>query len=464
MPVNSFDNYPMAWKPERAKLKKPLYQSLAAYLEADITSGFLLPDTKLPPQRELADFLDINFTTVTRAYKLCEEKGLIHAVVGKGTFVSPHSGHNSTISLSDSPHSVIDLAFIASFERFNALLCDSVRAVAASSSLPTLFDYSYPTGMPAHKRAAVSWLARYGYSADTERLSIVSGVQNGVSLSLIALFNAGDKIAVDPFTFPNFTEFARANHIRLVPVPSDTDGMRPDLLAEQARLNGVKGVFLMPNCNNPTTAAISPTRRMELARVIRDYGLILIEDDIYGFLQADTDNPVPPVSALASDNSVYICGTSKPIASGLRVGYMAYAERFKAALESALFNVNVKTSSLEAQIITELINSGAADTIVRRKLQAAKRANALFDALFPDAPKPQTPYSFFRILPVNSALRGIDAERFIEGYGVRVYHSDRFAVAAGDESKFLRVSLATAPDEAVLERGLLLLKTAVSQL
>lgn len=56
MPVNSFDNYYMSWRPQFDKSKKPYYLSLAVQLEEDIQSGLLLPGTKLPPQRELADF------------------------------------------------------------------------------------------------------------------------------------------------------------------------------------------------------------------------------------------------------------------------------------------------------------------------------------------------------------------------------------------------------------------------
>ena len=53
MPFNSFLNYPMSWKPERSRLKRPIYLSLADQLEQDIAAGFLSPGTKLPPQREL---------------------------------------------------------------------------------------------------------------------------------------------------------------------------------------------------------------------------------------------------------------------------------------------------------------------------------------------------------------------------------------------------------------------------
>ena len=82
MPVNSFDNYPMTWKPDKQLLKAPLYTSLAKLLEKDIIEGRLTAETKLPPQRELADFLDLNLSTVTRAFKLCEQKGLIYAIIG----------------------------------------------------------------------------------------------------------------------------------------------------------------------------------------------------------------------------------------------------------------------------------------------------------------------------------------------------------------------------------------------
>ena len=46
------------------------------------------PGDKLPPQRELADFLDINLSTITRAFKICELKGLISEHTRRGTYIS----------------------------------------------------------------------------------------------------------------------------------------------------------------------------------------------------------------------------------------------------------------------------------------------------------------------------------------------------------------------------------------
>ena len=89
VPVNSFETYPMSWRPSRRDLEQqniPLYKALAAQLIEAIEKGSVLPGTKLPPQRELADFLDINVSTVSKACKVCELKGLLSATVGSGTF------------------------------------------------------------------------------------------------------------------------------------------------------------------------------------------------------------------------------------------------------------------------------------------------------------------------------------------------------------------------------------------
>ena len=88
MPYNSFADYPMSWKPVLDRNSRPLYLALARQLADDVMNGILLPGTKLPPQRELADFLDINVSTVSRAFRLCSDKGLLTSVTGSGTFVA----------------------------------------------------------------------------------------------------------------------------------------------------------------------------------------------------------------------------------------------------------------------------------------------------------------------------------------------------------------------------------------
>ena len=464
MPFNSFLNYPMSWKPERSRLKRPIYLSLAEMLEEDIAAGFLTPGTKLPPQRELADFLDINFTTVTRTYRLCELKGLIYAVTGSGTFVSPNASKSVTISAENLAASSIDLGFVGSFEQCNEMINDTIASIMKKRRFSELLDYEYPTGMPHHKAAAVNWLKNMGMHTDPDHLAIASGTLNAIALALFALFEPGNRIAVDTYAFVNFIELAKMHHLQLVPINGDQEGMLAEELEAQHRIKPIHGVFLSPSCCNPTTVMISERRKTALAEVIGRCGMILIEDDIHAFLSAGIiEDYRGPISRFLPEQSVYISGTSKPLCSGLRVAYLVYGDRFRDPLLTALFNVNVKTSSLDAEIITELILSGKAGEITERKRALSREMNNLYFQFFPDRKGIGHPLSFYRWLPVQDTRRGSEVERELLDAGIRVYHSDRFLSGPRKAENYLRVSLATVREKERLREALKILADYISR-
>lgn len=459
MPINSFINYPMSWKPDRYTLKRPLYLSIAALLEHDITNGYLAPGTKLPPQRELADFLDVNFTTITRAYKLCEYKGLIYAITGSGTFVSPNAARSITISTDKLSRDCIDLGFVASFEQSNRIVAEVAKQVMEKSYAEQLFTYNDPTGMPHHKMAGLNWMKAFGIQADPDHMAIVSGAQNALAITLMALFEPGNRIAVDFYTYSNFIELAKMFRVQLVPIHGDDRGMLPSELENQCRLSDLQGIFLMPSCSNPTTVMMSDARKKELAAIIRKYNLIVIEDDIHAFLTAGVIADYrQPMFQLLPEQTVYICGTSKSICSGLRVAYIVFGAGFKERIEKAIFTINVKTSSLDAEIITELILSGKAGEIVEEKKQLAQSANSIFCSYFPEASSVGHPLSFYRWLPIEENANGVEIETMYQRHGIRVFHSDRFLSGASRQEKYLRIALASTHSLQELETGLTILK------
>ena len=144
MPVNSFDNYPMSWRPQLKKDKGSIHKELTDLLRKDINEGVLLPGTKLPPQRELADFLDINVSTVSRAFKECEQEGLLSSAVGSGTFVAysaisaeamlPHSGKSGTI----------EMGSLSPVNLSTNILKKVLDELVNSTELDHLFEYHFP--------------------------------------------------------------------------------------------------------------------------------------------------------------------------------------------------------------------------------------------------------------------------------------------------------------------------------
>ncbi len=69
----------------------PLYLVIADAIGQAITRRELLAGDRLPPQRQVAEALGIDLTTVTRAYAEAHRRGLLDAKVGRGTFVRAES-------------------------------------------------------------------------------------------------------------------------------------------------------------------------------------------------------------------------------------------------------------------------------------------------------------------------------------------------------------------------------------
>lgn len=438
MPVNSFESYPMNWKPARETLGTgPLYLALAAALERDVRSGALPPGTRLPPQRELADFLDIDFTTVTRAYGVCRAKGLVYGVTGRGTFVA---SVRDTADAEDDR--LVDLGVVQAFPEIGAAaVVHAAQTVLARETAQRLFTYGDREGLRRHRVAGRHWLARGGIVAPDDRIAVFPGVQGALSTALLSVFGVGDALAVDPFTYGNLLAFARLAGVRLVPVADDAHGMRPDAL-DAAAQHGVTGVFLMPNCANPTTLTLAEGRKDELAAVAARRGLLLLEDD------ASLCPPRPGQRTLFArlpERTIYLAGSTRLLAPGLRATYVCAPAAVRDRLFTGLHHATIKASALDAEILGELVLSGAAEVVLAAKAKAAEKANRIFDAVFPDSDTDGDAHRLFRTLPLPGTTgRGPEIERICRAAGIRVLHSDRFAVVRGAKDAFLRVSLCSA--------------------
>ena len=455
MPTNSFENFYLSWTPDKSKLKRPYYLTLANALETDIISGKLSPGAKLPPQRELADYLDLNFTTVTCAYNLCREHKLIYGVIGKGTFVAPLPGRKNIRKSVSSD--LIELGLVKGFDQIKAPIIEASKNVLKKGYIEELYSYTDSAGHIHQRAAGAHWMKQMDVHTDSEHTAIFSGAQNIISAALLSLFKIGDKIAVDEFTYSNLIGTAHLSHIRVVPIRGDEYGMIPGELKKICIKEGVSGIFLMPNCANPTTCTIPEKRKDELAQIIAEEKLILLEDDNTGIPQFSIETYRSMFSRLP-EQTIYICNSTMALCNGLRVAFAAFPENFRVPLLNALFHLNIKTSSLDAEIMTELILSGKAAGLLEQKAALALKRNMIFDRYFPEAVKPGTPAAFFRWLPLPKlAFDEMEIERRLLQLGVSVYCSYRFSVTRVPHS-FMRIAISSPNDTAQLEKGCAIIK------
>ena len=446
MPINSYTDRPLSWIPSAdVRKSRPIYLSLAAQLEDDILANRIPEGCRLPPQRELADFLDLDFTTVTRAYNICRDKGLVHGVTGRGTFVA-------SLGSAEDSAGVIDCGVVHGFaESGTSEITAAARDVLARPAASSIFSYRNRDGSPSDIKAGRKWLALNGVNVDEKRIAVFPGAQGAISAALLALFHPGDTIAVDEFTYANFISLTRLSHLKLIPIKSDRYGMCPGELEKEADSNRLKGIFLMPRDANPTGRTLSGKRKSDLAQVIRGKSLLLIEDDAKLLLPGRSDKPI---FAHIPERTIYVAGSTRNIAPGIRATFMAFPENYAERILGALHHLTIKAGALDTGILAELILSGRAEKILAVKAEKARKANALFDTVFPNAPK-ATSTALFRTVPLpGTSGHGRAIEARLRAAGVIVCHSDRFSVKPGRPDSFLRVSVSSAATLAQLRKGL----------
>lgn len=67
----------------------PLYVQLRKRIESGISTGFLVPDMPLPPERDIASLTGLSRVTVRKAIAELVEKALVVQKQGSGSFVAP---------------------------------------------------------------------------------------------------------------------------------------------------------------------------------------------------------------------------------------------------------------------------------------------------------------------------------------------------------------------------------------
>lgn len=456
MPVNSFDNYPMSWKPNITNTKGPMYKTLADLLEEDIKNGVLKPGDKLPPQRELADFLDINLSTISRTFKLCEQKGLISGTIGKGTYISSDANVNSTLLNPTYAQNLIEMGATHPTYSQNKYVIKVIENMLKQPDCHRLLEYSSPWGTSLQKLSGVKWLKKVNLNTTEDNILLASGGQNALCAILSSLFQPGDRIGTDPLIYSGLKTLAKMLGIQLIPIMQENNEMSPLALRNHCKNNDLKGLYLIPDYQNPTTHSMSLKTRKEIAKVAVEYGLIIIEDGINSIL---SENNNIPFAALAPEHTIYISSTSKALCAGLRIAFIATPSIYKKNLESALYNTNIMVSPFNAEIVHQLISSSVADKIIKERKEMTIEMSNLTDYLLKDYNVIGDKSCNFRWLLLPEGWNGKIFETCAKNAGVQVYCAERFAVGNASVPAAVRISIAAPKSLDELEKGINILKS-----
>lgn len=460
MPINSFENYPMSWKPSIDKTKKPIYKTLALQLEQDILNGVLLPGTKLPPQRELADYLDLNLSTISKAIKVCELKGLLSASVGSGTFVSYDALSNAYL-LEDTKPKLIEMgATLPDNASYEPLLLQ-LKSMLQETDYEKWFGYGRAGESLWQKNAAIKLIRRAGFETSVDHVLFANGGQNAIAATLASLCKPGDRIGVDHHTYPGLKTVAAMLSVQIVPIKSENYEMSPTAFEYACKNENIKGIYLIPDYHNPTASFMSVENRKIIAAIAKKYNQFIIEDASYHLLGK---NPLPPVASFAPEQVIYISSLSKSLAPGLRIAYVAVPSQFKDAISKALYNLNITVSPLLAELTARTIVSNQFEMLIEGHREQTIRRNQVVNRYLAAYKCLGVETGIFRWLLLPGKITGAEFEALAAGQGVQVYAAERFVVGNSCPERAVRVSVCAPNTIEELEQGLMILKRLLNNL
>ncbi|RAJ46205.1 hydroxyphenylglycine aminotransferase [Kitasatospora sp. SolWspMP-SS2h] len=198
-----------------------------------------------------------------------------------------------------------------------------------------VFQYGRTKGLIA-PLIARALAADEGIDTDPEALVVTVGAQEGMLLVLRALCAGPDDVLlVSAPCYVGVTGAARLLDLTVHPVPEAgrDGGLDPAALAAAVHALRAAGkrpraCYVVPDFANPSGASLDEAARRRLLEVAEETGVLLIEDNPYGFF-GRTAAARPTLKALDGDrgNVVYLGSFAKTCFPGARVGYVVADQR-----------------------------------------------------------------------------------------------------------------------------------------
>lgn len=438
---------------------KPAYQLIAELIAGDIRSGRLTARDRLPPLRELATDLGLNYTTVARGYAEARRRGLIDARAGRGTFIRPANARQParrgsllemTMNLPPEPHDADVLDRV--HEGF-----DFLRAQADPYALLRYQEFG---GMPEDRDAAARWVRRVLPGVEAERVLVCPGIQSTLAALMAMLVGPGEVICAEAVTYPGVKAIAAQLGIRVHPLPTDDEGIDAHAFETACRELKPKALYCNPTLLNPTTVITSPARRAALADIALRFSIPIIEDDAYCMLPTA---PTAPIACLAPDLTWYVTGLAKCVGAGLRVAYLVAPDVRRAKIvSSALRSTTIMAPAICASLATHWINDGTAEAMLVAIRRESIERQKLAAKLLP-AGSYKTHHEAFHIwLSLPAQWNRIEFSSHLRSRGVGVVAADAFSVD-GKPPEAVRICLGGNVDRAECRHALELIHDALVQ-
>lgn len=376
-----------------------LYLEIAQKIEAQIYDGTLKTGSKLPSVRILKNEYGVSVSTVLQAYYHLESKSLIEPKPRSGYYVvfcsknSPESPEKTSPKQNAVLGSVTDMIIDFYHNLSNKDLVNLSLGVPTAELLPiaklskTMHEtiiklpaggtyYDNIQGSENLRRQIAQRTLLWGGNLTENDIVVTAGCTNALLLTLMAVTKAGDTIVVESPVFFGILQLANTLKLRVIELPTDPIyGLDLEALKKLLKTKKVNAVILIPNFSNPTGSLMPDANKKEIVKIIQQYQIPLIEDDICGEIYYGKKRPSTCKSYDDSGLVLWLGSFSKTLAGGYRVGWVAPGKFMSEIMKLKLY-LSSSTTTIPQEAIAGFLSTGRYDYHLR-KLRHTFHANSL---------------------------------------------------------------------------------------
>jgi aspartate/methionine/tyrosine aminotransferase len=221
----------------------------------------------------------------------------------------------------------------------------AVRRAAREALDTGRIGYTDALGIPPLREAIGRYYREHhGAEIAPSRIAVTTGSSAAFNLVFLALFDAGDRVAITSPGYPAYRNILKALDLEVVEIPlHDSPCLTAELLhgAHANRpLNGV--LFASPA--NPTGAVMPANILRDVVEAAREMGITAISDEIYHRL----NYAAPDRTALEFDKGVIVINSFSKYycMTGWRIGWMVMPEEIARPIERLQQNLYISAPEL----------------------------------------------------------------------------------------------------------------------
>jgi DNA-binding transcriptional MocR family regulator len=406
----------------------PLYQQIALRCAQLVASGALRAGQRLPSVRDTATQNHVSVSTAVQALQYLEERGVLTARAKAGFFVATQGRAKAQALLQVANPSLADALAVhmplasagpqaqVSFAGYSPkdkdfFDGDRIRvALSRATRLQrqSLTEYTSANGTAPLRNAVALRAMHLGCTLQADNIVITSGCINAVAMCLQAVTQPGDLVAVESPTFFGFLDLLEALNLKAFALPTDPrTGVSLPALQLALDTQPIKALLLVPTLSNPLASVMPLTHKRQLAKLVAQYRIPLIEDVVFNDLLA-TDTRRRAVKAYDTEGWVMVCGSfAKTVAPGIRLGWVE-AGRWSKQVATLKRVQGATTNAVLEAALADLLVQGSYEAHLRRLSALMKQrlgqVRQVIQASFPAGTRVNDPpagYTLWVELPGN---------------------------------------------------------------